>query len=276
MRLKPFGESGAKVSEIGMGTYYDPLWIAGAMVGWRRGAGSKLAALKAGLEGGINFIDSAELYGSEPIVADAIRGLKREDLFVATKVWTNHLGRDSLPKALNRSLRRLGLSYVDLYQVHFPSRLKPISETMHAMEAAKESGKILNIGVSNFSLKQMIDANEALSRSEIASNQVNYSLVHRDIEEDLLPYCERNHVEIISYYPLGHGKLAKAVDRLQPICQRNSKTPAQVALNWLSSKDVVFPIPRASRAGHVKENLGASDWRLTESERAELDRAFPR
>ena len=94
MNYKPLG-SGARVSEVGMGTYYDPQWIATAKtIGWRRGAGSKVEALKAGLDGGMNFIDTAELYGSEPLVARAIKGRKREDLFIATKVWPNHLRRD--------------------------------------------------------------------------------------------------------------------------------------------------------------------------------------
>ena len=191
-----------------MGTYYDPQWIATAKtLGWRRGAASKVEALKAGLDGGINFIDTAEIYGSEELVARAIVGRKREDLFIATKVWSNHLRRDALVKALEKSLKRLGTSYVDLYQVHFPNTKVPIAETMGAMEEMKDKGKLLSIGVSNFSLKQTIDANAALKKSQLASNQVDYSLANREIEADLLPYCESNKITIIAYYPLGHGKL---------------------------------------------------------------------
>src|SRR5271169_1640738 len=143
-----------------MGTYYDPQWIATAKtIGWRRGAKSKVEALKSGLDGGMNFIDTAEIYGSEPLVAEAIKGRKREDLFIATKVWSNHLGRDALVLALERSLRSLETPYVDLYQVHFPNTKVPIEETMAAMEEMKDKGKLLAIGVSNFSLQQTIDAN---------------------------------------------------------------------------------------------------------------------
>jgi len=110
-----------------MGTYYDPQWIATAKtIGWKRGAASKVEALEAGLDGGMNFIDTAELYGSEPLVARAIKGRKREDLFIATKVWPNHLRRDALVRALENSLKRLETPYVDLYQVHFPNTRVPI------------------------------------------------------------------------------------------------------------------------------------------------------
>ena len=278
MNYKALGST-AKVSEIGMGTYYDPQWIATAKsIGWMRGAESKVEALKAGLDGGINFIDTAELYGSEPLVARAIKGRKREDIFIATKVWPNHLRRDALVRALEKSLKRLETPYVDLYQVHFPNSKVPITETMGAMEEMKEKGKVLSIGVSNFSLQQTKDASAALKKSQLASNQVEYSLVSREIEADLLPYCESNKISIISYYPLGHGKLAGEGSRskMEAIYKSYSKTPAQVGLNWLVTGRNVFAIPRASRAEHVRENLGASGWELKPEDRARLETAFPR
>jgi len=118
MKLKEFGRSGRKVSEVGMGTYYDPLWIASATPGWRREASQKVEAIKAGLDAGVTLIDTAEIYRSEPLVAKAIGGRKREDLYIATKVWPNHLRRDAVIKALGESLQRLRLDYVDLYQIH--------------------------------------------------------------------------------------------------------------------------------------------------------------
>lgn len=261
-----------------MGTYYDPQWIATAKtIGWMRGAEAKVEALKAGLDGGMNFIDTAEIYGSEPVVARAIEGRKRDELFIATKVWSNHLRRDALVKALERSLKRLGTSYVDLYQVHWPNGKVPISETMGAMEEMKEQGKLRAIGVSNFSLQQTVDANSALRKSQVASNQVEYSLAHRDVEADLLPYCTSNKISVISYYPLGHGKLtgSAAGEKMSAVCSAYSKTPAQVALNWLVSGRDVFAIPRASRVAHVTENLSASGWVMQPEDRARLDTAFP-
>ena len=227
MNYKPLASS-ANVSEIGMGTYYDPQWIATAKtVGWTRGAASKVEAMKTGLDGGINFIDTAELYGSEQLVAKAIKGRKREDLFIATKVWPNHLRRDALVRALEKSLQRLETSYVDLYQVHFPNSRVPMAETMGAMEEMKDKGKLLSIGVSNFSLQQTKDANAALKKSQLASNQVEYSLTDRKIEADLLPYCESNKISIICYRPLGHGKVTRAGQRskMEAICKAYGKTP---------------------------------------------------
>jgi diketogulonate reductase-like aldo/keto reductase len=269
----------AKVSEVGMGTYYDPQWFATAKtIGWMRGAGSKVEALKAGLDGGMNFIDSAELYGSEPLVARAIKGRKREDLFIATKVWPNHLRRDALVRALEKSLKRLETPYVDLYQVHFPNTRVPIEETMGAMEEMKEKGKLLSIGVSNFSLQQTKGAVAALKKSQLASNQVEYSLANREVEADLLPYCESNKISVICYYPLGHGRLTRrgAGGKMAAVCRAYAKTPAQVALNWLVSGRNVFAIPRASRVEHVNENLGASGWELKPEDRAQLEAAFAR
>jgi len=275
LEKKQFGKNGRKISEIGMGTYFDKRWIRIAKHGWRPGASKKVRALVAGLDGGMNLIDSAEAYESETFVAKAIKGRRRDELFIATKVWLDHLRRDDLLAALERSLRRLETSYVDLYQVHFPNPSVPISETMSGMEELKECGKILSIGVSNFSLAQLIDASSALRRSEIASIQVNYSLMHRDIERDLLPHCQKNGIVVLAYYPLGHGRLASEKVKMREVCRQTSKTRAQVALNWLASTPSVFPIPRASTPEHVRENIGASGWSLTPDQKAELERQFP-
>lgn len=265
-----FGKTGVKVSVIGMGTYYDPAWIILSSIGIRPGYERKLKALKVGLEGGINFIDTAEIYGSEPLVGEAIRGLNREELFIATKVWPTHLHYDAVIKAARRSLARLGIKYIDLYQIHFPNRRVPITETMKAMEYLVDNGLVRFIGLSNFNLNQIIEAQGALKKYEIASIQMPYSLMDRRIESDIIPYARRNGMAVIAYYPLGHGRLISRFprDALEMIARNHgSKTVAQIALNWIISKhDNVFPIPRASNPEHVKENLGVAGWRLTEEE----------
>jgi diketogulonate reductase-like aldo/keto reductase len=275
MMTKEFGKTGTVVTEIGMGTYYDKPWIRVAKHGWSIGASRKVKSIRAGLDGGIRLIDTAEAYYSEPFVAKAVRGRKRDELFIATKVWLDHLHRDDLVMALEKSLERLELSYVDLYQIHFPNSSVPIRETMGAMEEMVAKGKMRSIGVSNFSLEQMMEASSALARSEIAACQVNYSLIHRKVERDIIPYCQENKIAVLAYYPLGHGILAKPSPGLEAVCRRNSKTPAQVALNWLVSKPGVFAIPRASRPSHVIENLGGSDWRLSDDDKADLEKEFP-
>ncbi len=273
MRLKDFAKTGRKVSEVGMGTYYDPLWVATAFLGWRRGSATKVEAIKAGFEAGFTLVDTAEIYQSEVLVAQAIRGRKRDELFVATKVWTNHLHRGDLIKSFERSLCRLGTSYIDLYQVHWPNPRVPIIETMGAMEELVRDGKLMHIGVSNFDLRQLEEANSALPKSQLSAVQLDYSLIHRGLESDILPYCDREGIALLAYYPLGHGKLAGDV-RLDGVCSRNAKSRSQVALKWLATKNNVFPIPRASVERHVIENSGASEWDLPSGDSAELQVLF--
>jgi len=273
VRLKEFARTGRKVPEIGMGTYYDPLWIAAAFLGWRRGAATKIGAIRSGLDSGITLLDTAEIYRSEPLVADAIKGRKRDELFLATKAWPNHLRREALAKAFNKSLNRLGTTYIDLYQVHWPNPMVPIRETMAAMEQLVGEGKLMHVGVSNFNLKQLQEAQSALPKSELSSVQLDYSLLHRNVERDVLPYCDREKIALLAYYPLAHGKLPSD-QRLDQLSSAHGKTRAQVALRWLAGKPNVFPIPRASRPEHVAENAGASDWELSDGESGELEQKY--
>ena len=274
MLYKKFGRDGPDVSEVGMGTYYDAGWIAAARMGWLRGRRQKIKAIKAGLDGGINLIDTAEIYGSEPLVAEAIAGYDRRKIFLATKVWSNHLHRGPLMRSLNRSLERLKTDYVDLYQVHFPNRRVSISETMGAMEELVDQGKVKFIGVSNFSLERIIEAKNALKKHGLAAVQLSYSLANRDIEKDIIPYCEKEGIMLLAYYPLAHGRLASTRGDVQELARKYGKTMVQMALNWLISKPNVLPIPRASTEEHVMENLGASGWSMSDDDRASLEAAF--
>ncbi len=274
MESKPFGWTGRQVTSLGMGTYYDFPWIIKARMGVVGGGEAKLAALRAGLGGGIRLIDTAEIYNSEPIVARAIAGFPREDLFIATKVMFLHLRHDALVKSLERSLEKLNLDYVDLYQVHQPSPFVPIRETMSAMEEMVDRGLVRYIGVSNFSLKRMVEANGALKKHRLASNQMPYHLADRRVEKEILPYCKKENMVLMAYFPLGHGKLTSS-KALSNIGMKYGKTASQVALNWLLSQENVFPIPRASNTAHVTENIGSVGWRISEEDRAELERAYP-
>ncbi len=273
MQTKEFAKTGIQVSEVGMGTYYDPLWTTTAFLRWRRGGASKVEAIRAGLDAGVTLVDTAEIYGSEPLVAKAIDGRRRDEIFVATKAWPNHLRRDALIRSFNKSLRRLGVTYIDLYQVHWPNPRVPIRETMAAMEQLIGEGKLLYAGVSNFNIGQLKEAHAALPKSELSSVQLDYSLLHRGVEAEVLPYCDREKLALLAYYPLGHGKLPTD-KRLDQVSAKEGKTRAQVALRWLAGKPNVFPIPRASRLEHVRDNDGASGWELTEQDRAELERKF--
>jgi len=220
-----------------MGTYYDTPWIMGSHIfSQRQDREDKVAALKRGIDLGINLIDTAEMYNTEPLVAEAIQGYDRDTLFVATKVWITHLKYDQVLKAAQRSLAKLQCSYIDLYQIHWQNPMVPVKETLKAMEKLVDEGRVRYIGVSNFSLSRMREAQEALSKYELASNQMEYSLKVKTIEADL--------------------------------------TPAQIALNWLVNKSkVVFPIPRASQPQRVMENANALGWSLDQEDFDKLDQS---
>jgi diketogulonate reductase-like aldo/keto reductase len=248
----------------------------------RKSRGKKIAALRKGLELGINLIDTAEVYQTEDIVAEAIVGHKRDTLFIATKVSWDHLRYNDVLKAADNSLKRLKCSYIDLYQVHWPNPRIPIKETMKAMEKLVEKGKVRFIGVSNFSVEQMRKAEEALSKNKLASNEVEYSLMARRIEKNLLPYCEQNGTAILTSRPIAAGALAKPDKKLKTVMDEISqkhggKTPVQIALNWLITKSTVtFPIPRASRLERINENIGSVGWSLDAEDMRKLEEASPR
>jgi diketogulonate reductase-like aldo/keto reductase len=141
------------------------------------------------------------------------------------------------------------------------------------MEQLIGEGKLLYAGVSNFNLQQLVEAQSALPKSELASVQLDYSLIHRDVDRDILPHCDKDGIALLAYYPLGHGKLVSD-PRLDSVCSRHGKSRAQVALRWLADKRNVFPIPRASKPGHVVDNVGASDWDLLDQDKAELEERY--
>ncbi len=240
-----------------------------------------LAALKLGLELGMTLVDTAEMYAaghSEEIVARAVKP-RRDEVFIATKVSQEHLRYHDVIKSCESSLKRLETNYIDLYQVHWPNPSIPISETMKAMEHLVAEGKIRHIGVSNFSVQQTREAQDALSKQSLASNQVEYSLLDRSIEEDLLSYTEKEHITLIAYTPIAKGRISQGGrgERwrlLDQIAGKYGKTRIQIALNWLITKKPVIAIPKASSPDHVRENAGAVGWKMAEEDHLRLDEAF--
>ena len=265
MRTKKLGRTGEEIPAIGQGT-------------WKMGheMAADILALKAGIEAGMRFIDTAEMYGSEPVVREAALG---EDVFIATKVSPSHFSHDAVIKACDQSLKKLGVKRIDLYQLHWPNPSIPIEETMGAMEELVSDGKIRYIGISNFSVDQTIEAQHALKSNEIVSNQVEYNLLSRGIEDELLDYCRKEGITLIAYSPFARGEMFDGrykaqLGLLAEIGNKYGVTPAQVALNWLISKAPVVAIPKAASRDHAMENAAAAGFELTKNEVDRIGSAF--
>ncbi len=268
MERRELGRTREKISVIGMGT-----WEMGDAQ--NEGRALEIQALRKGIELGMTMIDTAEVYGygnAEKLVGQAIKGM-RDEVFIATKVSPQHFGYEDVLSACESSIRRLGVEHVDLYQLHWPSHEVPIEETMKAMEELVSRGKIRYIGISNFSVTQTLKAREALPRSEIVSNQVRYSLTHRSIESELLPFCEKEKLTVIAYQPLDSGKLP--ISRIpQALLDKYDMTPAQLMLNWVTYRETVVAIPKASKIDHVEKNAAAVSARVSADDYRSLSRMF--
>ena len=266
MELKPLGNTTVMVPEIGLGV-------------WRYSGG--VEPLRGGVELGAFLIDTAEIYGTEDLVGRAIKDM-RDRVFIATKVSGDHLRYDDVLRAAEASLRRLDTPFIDLYQIHWPNSSVPIQETMRAMEALVDRGLVRHLGVSNFSLGQLLEAQAAMRKYPIVSNQVLYNLNRREIERDLLPYCLMQRITIIAYTPLDDGRLAARagfqsnwrMQALEQVATYAQKTVAQVALNWCTSRPNVITIPKSDSLARIVENCQASGWHLSQEQIRFLDAAF--
>jgi diketogulonate reductase-like aldo/keto reductase len=267
MERKQLGNTGINVPEIGVGV-------------WRYGGG--VEPLREAVTLGASLIDTAEAYGTEKVVGEAIKNI-RDRVFLATKVSGSHLKHDEVLKAAEASLKRLDIAQIDLYQVHWPNSLVPIKETMRAMETLVDRGLVKYIGVSNFSAGELRAAQSAMTKYPIVSNQVLYNLNRRQIEAELIPYCESEQITIIAYTPLDSGRLTKSsatssdpkrIKVVEQIAQQTQKTLAQIALNWCTYLPGIITIPKSDKTTRVVENCAASGWRLSSEQKSLLDKTF--
>lgn len=272
---------GFKIPILGIGTWH----IGDGFIRDALNDKDYIIAIKTAIRLGMTHIDTAELYGdghTEELVGEAIQEFKREELFITTKVRAKNLKYDDLIFSAKRSLKRLKTRYIDLYLIHLPNPGVSIEETMKAMDNLLEKEVIRFIGVSNFSVEQMKEA-EKYSKNKIVANQIEYNLLTRnqgeyinDMESKIIPYCQKNDIIIIAYRPLAKGKLANSgMKLLDEIAEKYGKTPAQIALNWLISKPNIVTIPKAVKFEHLNENLGAINWRLSKEDMQQLDYNFP-
>ena len=315
MEYRTLGKSDLKVSEIAFGA-----WAIGGWLWGGADANDAIKAIETAIDHGMTTIDTAAVYGfglREELVAKAVKG-KRDKTQILTKfgmVWDEKKGKfyfsskDNDGKDIDiyaysskervfadcdKSLKRLGTDYIDLYQIHWPDATTPISETMEALEILISKGKIRAGAVSNYSVEHMSDAIKTL---HIASNQIPYSMVNRSIEKDIVPHCIENKISILAYSPLQRGlltgKISKKhkfndgdtrpttiyykepnfsrilmlINNLKEIAKERKVTLSQLVLNWtMQQPGITCTLAGARNAAQVLENVKAADFSLTKDE----------
>jgi diketogulonate reductase-like aldo/keto reductase len=273
MQRKLFGPAGIALPVIGQGTWNVP------ESGARRA--EAIRAMRRGIELGMTHIDTAEMYGSgaaERLIAEALRGIPRDRVFVTSKVLPTNASYERTIEACEHSLQNLGTSYLDLYLLHWPSHV-PLRETMRALVERVHRGMTRFVGVSNFELDEMIQARELLGDVPLACNQVLYHLKERSIEHRLIPAAQDAGIAIVAYTPFGRGAFPRAssaaATALERVAETHHATARQVILAFLTRESNVFTIPKASSVSHVEENAAAGDLHLDERDVATIEAAFP-
>ncbi len=237
-----------------------------------------MTALRFALEIGYIHFDTAEYYAgghAEELVGRAVRetNTKRENLFITTKVSPEHLDYDDVFKSCENSLRRLNMDYIDLYLIHWPRVGMKLEETFRALNKLVHDGKVKNLGVSNFNLKLLKQA-QSFSETPIITDQVPYSLPnHTYVKNSVLEYCQQNDILVTAYSPLKFRSM-RVNKTLGEIAKAHSATPFQVALAWLVMQPRVITIPMSFNPVHIKQNFDAAEIPLTAEQISLLDNAW--
>jgi diketogulonate reductase-like aldo/keto reductase len=265
--------SGEERPALGLGT-----WRMGEDAGQRA---AEVRALRLALDIGYRVIDTAEMYGdggAECVLGQALtealrEGVRREELFVVSKILPPNASERGVQAACEASLRRLRLDCIDLYLLHWRGGV-PLAETVRGFEQLQRRGWIRQWGVSNFDLDDLRELASVPGGKGCAANQVYYSLSERGIEFDLLPWQQLHQMPLMAYSPIDQGGL---VDHpgLRAVAEGHRATPTQVALAWVLRQAGVMAVPKASRAVHLRQNWAARELRLGESDLAQLGRLFP-
>jgi len=257
--------AGERVPVLGQGTW---------QMGDRRP--QEVAALQAGIDLGLTLIDTAEMYGdgaSEELVGEAIAG-RRDRVFLVTKVLPgNATSAKKITAACEQSLRRLRVSHIDLYLLHWRQSEK-LAVVVDTFAELARSGKIRHWGVSNFDVDDLEELQRVPGAAAVASNQVLYNVTRRGIEFDLLPLARARSLNVMAYSPIEQGHIVGNAS-LALIAARHDATPAQIALAWTIRQDGVVAIPKAGTKAHVQDNARAAGIVLTPQDLADIDRAFP-
>ena len=254
--MKTLDVRGTNVPRIGLGT-------------WALRGETCQEILLLALDLGYRHIDTAEMYGNERAIGRALAqsGVPRQELFLTSKVWQNHMRHDDVLEACDRSLEDLGTDYLDLYLIHWPVTDVPVDETVGALDELQISGRARRIGVSNFSVAQLAEAQGAC-QTGIFCNQVEINPWR--YPSDVLAACQASDVLVTAYTPLARGRVQRS-DVLREIGDGHGKTAVQAALRWLIQKPNVVAIPKASSRDHLVQNLAVFDFELEADEMAAID-----
>lgn len=252
---------------IGGGSYPDPSLDSASMT-----------ALSTALEVGYTHFDTAEAYASghsEELIGRAIRqtNTKRENVFITTKVSPEHLKYDDVLKACENSLRHLNMEYIDLYLIHWPGTGIKYEEAFRALNKLVRDGKVRHLGVSNFKMKLLKQAQE-LSETPIIANQVPYRLPDKTYAENgVIEYCQQNDILITAYSPVKFRNLP-VNKTIKAIADAHTATPYQIALAWLVTQPRVITIPMSYHPQHIRENFAAAEIELTQDEFKTLNELY--
>jgi diketogulonate reductase-like aldo/keto reductase len=249
--------SGYKMPALGLGT-------------WQLRGSTCTKAVRAALKLGYDHIDTADMYGNHQAIRQALQGVDTDRIFVTSKVGPADLRHDDLLKMGNRALSELGVDHLDLLLIHWPNRQIPISETMAAMTEWVQQGKVRSIGVSNFTVRDLQEAQQ-VTKVPISVNQVKFHPYNH--QRDLLNYCNDHGILVTAYSPFGNGSLV-GDRKLKRIASKYDRSFAQIVLRWLVSKGVVV-IPKSTNPIHLADNMDIFDWEL-EPEDAEAIEALDR
>jgi len=238
-----------------------------------------IKAIKRAINSGITHIDTAQNYAegwAEKLVGQAIKDYEHSKLFIVTKLHKANLAYDDVLSSFQTSLKRLDTDYVDLLLIHAPNLEIPLEQTIKAMDQLVDDGLVKYIGVSNFALDRLKQA-QSLSSHPIVTNQVYYNLIYREPETTgLLDYCQENDILLTAYRPVEKGILTKSNSELiNQMCQKYQKTPAQIAINWLISQKNIVTLSKMNQSEHLKENLGAVGWSMNSKDIELLRNDFP-
>lgn len=266
--------NGERVPALGLGT-----WRMGES---KRARAAEIDAVQRALQLGYRLIDTAEMYGeggAEEAVGAALAaaiaggGVRREQVFVVSKVYPHHAGRRDAVAACKRSLDRLQLDAIDLYLLHWRGNV-PLAQTIEAFEQLRGEGRIRHWGVSNFDVDDLQELAALPQGAGCAANQVWYSAGERGIEHSLLPWQREHRLPVMAYSPIDQGALRKE-PVLAQIGARHDATAAQVALAWVMRQPDVIAIPKALSEAHQRENLAAAALQLDAADLAAIDAKFP-